>query len=206
MAFSDDLSTYPLDQPFTDGDRFGHWGVVFAGGGSVTVVERDDHRAIKLEPAKEDSENPTRSTLVFGPTFQGAYELNLYLTTESQLRSPADPNPWEMAWVFWNASDHQHAYYFIGKTNGWELGKLDPAGKGGQVFLDSGNTPVFTVGQRYLLNVKVQGGRMMVSADGELLSDTTDDKAPYVSGRLGLYVEDASVVFDGISAASAELP
>jgi hypothetical protein len=101
--------------------------------------------------------------------------------------------------VIWRYSDPAHFYYFICKPNGWELGKRTPKGSGGQQFLQTGADTTFPVGQRYAVAVTQHGKRMDVSVDGNAIVSFVDENEPYLAGRVGLYVEDAEVFFDGLA-------
>src|SRR4051812_43059945 len=134
MAFHDDLSTYPLDQCFPDGAAFGTWTTIFGGFGCVSVSEVNGSRRMRLRPKTATQANETHACLVVGPHFGDSVTFQTGVVTFEQLRQNNPPNPWEMAWVVWHYRDPEHFYYFILKPNGWELGKRDPAGTGGQKF------------------------------------------------------------------------
>jgi hypothetical protein len=48
------------------------------------------------------------------------------------------------------------------------------------------------------VGVSQVGDMLKVSADGSLLAELTDTDGPYLQGAVGLYSEDADVVFDHI--------
>lgn len=78
-----------------------------------------------------------------------------------QLRAGSAPNPWETAWLVWDYLDNEHFSYLAIKTNGWELGKRDPAYSGGQRFLATGDAPATAAGQWRNAHIK-----RTASADG----------------------------------------
>ena len=47
----------------------------------------------------------------------------------------------------WDYTDNNHFSYLALKTNGWELGKRDPAYPGGQRFLATGSDSPTQIGQ-----------------------------------------------------------
>jgi hypothetical protein len=119
-------------------------------------------------------------------------------TTVSQLRQGSPPNSWEVAWVFWHYTDNTHFYSLMLKSNGWELGKEDPAFPGAQRFLATGSTPVFPIGVPYTVRVVQVQGQMVVYVNGVSLTSFTDTQTPYLSGSIGLYCEDAHVTFGNV--------
>ena len=116
-----------------------------------------------------------------------------------QLRTGSTPNAWEVGWVLWHYTDDTHFYYLALKPDGWELGKEDPAYPGAQRFLRTASSPTFTVGSWHKVTVQQVANVITVSADGVALGSFTDLERPYLSGRLGLYTEDAQVHFDDVT-------
>ncbi|HEY2231990.1 MAG TPA: family 16 glycoside hydrolase [Candidatus Angelobacter sp.] len=122
------------------------------------------------------------------------------LNTVAQLRQGSAPNPWEVGWVLWHYTDNTHFYYFAPKTNGWELGKEDPAYSGSQRFLATGSSPTFSIGSWHNITImQTAQNTITVYADGNLITTFTDTERPYTSGRIGLYDEDAHVEFQNVS-------
>jgi hypothetical protein len=192
MAFTDDFSSYPQNQPFPDGTSFGPWTVQWSGYGAVQVIAADDGAALSLQPQTSVAAGETHSALVVGPSYDGQVSFQCGMTTSQQLRQNSPPNPWEVAWLVWSCSDDNLFYYFSCKPNGWELGKLDPAYDGNQRFLQTGNNPTFPVGQRVDIGVEQVGASMTITVN--------DNERPHTSGRIGFYVEDAQALFDTVSA------
>ncbi len=200
MAFADDFSNYPQDECFGEGDTFGPWTSVFAGFGCNSVVDVGGASALSLSPKGSTEPGETHSALVTGPNYVGNVQFSAGVTSAEQLRQGSDPNPWEVAWLIWHFTDAAHFYYFVAKPNGWELGKRDPAYRGGQRFLQTGTEPAYAVGNRHEIQIEQAGATLRVAVNGAGLANFTDDERPYRSGRIGFYVEDAIALFDGVSA------
>jgi Domain of Unknown Function (DUF1080) len=100
--------------------------------------------------------------------------------------------------VLWHYTDDTHFYYVILQTNGFELGKEDPAYRGNQRFLLTKSSPRFKPGVWYSLHIHQVGAHIIIWVGKSRLADFTDQERPYTSGKLGLYCEDASVRFDNV--------
>src|SRR5207247_2502850 len=130
--------------------------------------------------------------------------LTASMQTVEQMRGGAKANAWESAWLVWGYADRRHFYYFIAKPGGWELGKRDPAFRGGQRYLTDGKSPTFPLGTWATIQVSQVGPRIRVRAGGALIADFTDVQRPYEEGRIGLYGEDCSARFSDLSVVSGE--
>jgi len=117
-------------------------------------------------------------------------------TTLKQLRQTTAPNTWEVGWVLFHFTDLENYYWFMLKTNGFELGKKQ--GSDTQQFLVSGDLPAIAVGQQRRIQVKTLGPRIQVFVDGAKLVDYVDPH-PLKAGSVGLYEEDAQVRFNSFS-------
>ena len=98
----------------------------------------------------------------------------------------------------WHYTDDHHVYSIVLKPNGWELGKEDPAYPGAQRFLATGTVPSFPIGVQRVVRVRQIQSTISVWVDGRRLTTVTDRERPYTEGRVGLYTEDASVIFDNV--------
>ena len=128
----------------------------------------------------------------------GSGTVGATVKTTSQVRK-GKPNPWEVGWFLFRYQDPSHFYAVVLKPNGWEISKQDPAYKGSQRFLASGDARKFPVGRSYKVTVEQKGpAQFTVSVDGEHLADVTDSERPYPSGNVALYTEDAAVTFTNI--------
>ncbi len=176
----------------TDGESSAGWSVVFAGYGTVTATSR----AVNLRPAVAEDAATTHAALVVRDAPGTADRIRSRVTLNEQLRVGSSANPWETGWLLLRYTDPEHFYYLACKTNGWELGKRDPAYPGGQRFLATGEEPCAAVGDAANLLLAAKGNRLTVKVDGERVAQFTDTQRPYRSGQGGLYSEDADVTFD----------
>ncbi len=194
----------PLASPaaavtLTDGDSYGPWQVVFAGYGDVTATSTSK---LRLRPAVATSPSETHAGLVVTKSVYTSTRLKARVTTNAQLRTGSNPNPWETGWLVTRYQDPEHFYYAALKTNGWELGKRDPAFPGGQRFLATGSTPSARVGQAQVVVLTTKGSKLTLRINGDVVASFTDNQSPYSSGAAGLYTEDADVTFDQIAITS----
>lgn len=203
-VFADDFSSYGAGNCLPDGMAFGPWTVVFAGFGCVKIESDGINQWLHAVPKVPNGGN-THSSLVVGPSFSSAiasstfaYDVNVRTVSQNRTGRKT-PRPWEVGWVVWHYTDNDHFYYFIPKTNGWELGKRDPAYTGGQRFLATGTSPKFPIGIPYAVHITQDAGNTMTaSVNGQTLVTFTDTERPYIAGKIGLYTEDAHVHFDDV--------
>ncbi|MBB4892933.1 hypothetical protein FHS39_001944 [Streptomyces olivoverticillatus] len=186
------------ERPWAEGSVHGPWRSVFDGHGEN--IGRPDGLALSPKPSKEAGE--THAGLIVSTQQYTDVNLRAKMRTLAQLRTPK-PNPWEVPWLVWGYSDPEHFYYITLKPNGWELGKRDPAYPGGQRFLMTGGDR-FPVGKTSDVRVGQRGARMEVSVDGRGLVAYEDRERPYLRGNVGVYTEDARVVFSAITADAPE--
>ena len=192
--FTDDFSSYADGTQYGEGARFGSWLVQFGGFGAVRVTDG----SLELVPAQAASTSVTHSALVTGPVLSAPIVFDVRVFTGAQLRVGDLPNPWEAAWIVWAFTDAEHCYYFLPKPNGWELAKRDPAYRGGQRILTTGESPKFRVNRWYDVRVTHRGAEFIVSVDGQEVTRYVDTERPYREGKIALYSEDAAVRFDNV--------
>lgn len=180
-----------------DGGRIGPWTVESTGFGCVQETEEGWLQASTMGSAIPSE---THAFLLTGPRAAAPFTLSARMNTVAHNRAGSTASNWETAWLVWNFTDRKHFYYFAAKRDGWELGKRDPAYRGGQRFLVDGKSPSFPLGEWATVQVtQTAGHRMTVQVDGVLVADFTDSERPYGRGRIGLYGEDCSALFDGVS-------
>lgn len=203
---------------WADGSVHGQWLSVYNGYG-VNLVDAHHPmgQVLTLSPQPSTSPGETHAGLAVSTNkFSGDIDYTVQLKTSRQLRTPT-PNQWEVAWVVWNYQDDGQFYYAAAKPNGLEIGKVDktvvvtnpakPANcvwpsynnckyEGGQRYLTTTTTP-YPAGPWYTLRITQRGGSGDVFVNGALAGSFADD-APFTSGRVGLYTEDATVHFDNI--------
>jgi hypothetical protein len=162
------------------------WGNASFGASGVTLSS-----AAPTTPAETHSALVTTRQTWTNPT------ISFTTTTLAQLRTGSAPNPWEVGWVMFRFRDLSDYYYFILKTNGYELGKKQ--GSDSQVFLVTGGLPALTVGAARHVQVQVDGPRIRVSVDGTQVVDFTDPHPLAGAGSVGLYEEDSQVAFTSVA-------
>jgi 3-keto-disaccharide hydrolase len=166
----------------------------YGGYGKSSACRGGDDWEWRLSPRAAKKDKDTHAALALTEGRFGDLSLRVKMRTERQLRTPK-PNPWEVAWVVWHYTDDKHFYYLTLKSNGWELGKEDPAYPGAQRFLATGDTPKFDPSEWLSVEVTQQGATMTASVGGRELTRVTDRERPYFGGHVGLYTEDATVYF-----------
>ncbi|MEV4438173.1 calcium-binding protein [Streptomyces sp. NPDC049577] len=186
------------DRPWAEGSVHGPWRSVFDGHGEN--IGRPDGLALSPKPARQAGE--THAGLIVSTTQFTDVDFHAKMRTVAQLRTPK-PNPWEVPWLIWAYNDPEHFYYVTLKPNGWELGKRDPAYPGGQRFLATGPGS-FPVGHTSDVRIAQRGARMEVSVDGKGLVAYEDRERPYLKGNVGVYTEDARVVFTDVTASAPD--
>ena len=209
-CLSDGFGSYPLGR-WVEPSAHRDWRVDFEGFGSVGVERTSrasSNRVHYQRPLASATPGETHASMVTSaPAFDGV-DYTARLRTVEQLRTGSAPNPWEVAWVVWGHADDRHFYYFVAKPNGVELGKAHPGYPGGQRFLYTSSTPQAAVGSWHTVRVRQVGNVTDVWLDGRrVVSGLRDNPgpagdAPYLSGRVGMYNEDAHVQFDDVRVAS----
>jgi hypothetical protein len=176
-----------------------NWRCAYTGYGEVKTEAIGSNLVMKLAPMAATSSNTTHASLVFTNASFADQIIELDVRTVAQLRQGTAPNPWEVAWLAFRASNDSF-YYFVFKPNGIELGKaIDSATLNQQFFLVTAGSPKLTIGQWNHWKIQMQGTRITVWIDGIQVADYVDSKEPLLqSGAVGLYTEDAYVQFDNV--------
>jgi YD repeat-containing protein len=170
------------------------WRLAYDGYGHVSASTHHGVIRVTLQPGHPTSPADTHAALVLSRDSWRDITAEIRVRTNHQLREPR-PNAWEVGWILWHYVNDQHFYYIALKPNGWELGKADPDYPGHQRFLATGTHPAFPPGRWYAVRVQQRGNVIQVNVDGHHLVRFIDAQGPYLSGRVGLYVEDASATF-----------
>jgi hypothetical protein len=173
------------------------WRVAYDGYGHVTASAQQG-AALTLIPGRPRSAADTHAALVLSRRSWKDLMVTVRVRTNSQLRHPR-PRPWEVGWLLWHYTGDRRFYYVALKSNGWELGKEDPAYPGSQRFLATGTRPAFPPGRWFTIRVWQRGNAIAVDVDGRRLVRCTDRQHPYRAGQVGLYSEDASATFQPIA-------
>jgi hypothetical protein len=167
------------------------WTVEYDGYGEVGV----ESGSASLEPRAVRSPDETSAALALaGDPGWRNYSFTVDMKLERQLRQNSPPNPWEAGWLLFRYQDAGGSYYLAHKTNGLELGKLVPPASSGQEFLVTKADLPAEPGRWYDYRIDVRGSTIKVYVNGKL-QITYTDPAPILSGRVGLYTEDAHVLF-----------
>ncbi len=183
----------------------------FDGFGRIAVLQCDGKDCLTLKPMTSTSAGETHAALTTSALGYEDFEATFTdVVTIEQLRERDAPNAWERAWLLWRFVDRRHFYYLILKDTGWELGKVDPAYRGGQRFLATADEPRFPVGLPNNVRIRQLGNAMTIFVDDEHLISFADNADPavggsaafYPAGRFGFYCEDAFVRFGGFSVRS----
>ena len=109
-----------------------------AGANEISAVF--SKQVLLLQPLAATAPDETHAAIVVSREVFSDFEFCADFVTLTQLRKNSPPNPWETAWAVFAYTDDNHFYYMAFKTNGWELGKVDPAYPGGQRFLADDTT------------------------------------------------------------------
>lgn len=174
------------------------WHTAYNGYGHIWERTHGRKLFFTIKPARATSPASTHAALVLSSRRWRNLTAMIRVHTNYQLRHP-HPNPWEVGWFLWHYTDDHHFYYILLKPNGWELGKEDPRYPGGQRFLVTATSPRFPPAHWYDISVRQRGAVIDVDVDGHRLVRFVDRQRPYLSGMVGLYVEDASATFQPVS-------
>jgi hypothetical protein len=155
--------------------------------------------AVTLASTVPTSPGETHSALITTKKTWRDSTISFNTTTLAQLRAGSAANTWEVGWVMFRFRDLANYYYFIVKTNGFELGKKQ--GSDAQIFLATGDLPRLTLNRSHAVTVHVQGARIQVSVDGAQVVDFTDPHPLLGAGSVGLYEEDSKAQFDSVTTA-----
>jgi hypothetical protein len=199
--FHDDFESLPLGVGWVDNSVHGNWTCIYNCPG--TGIEQDGSRVLTESPPRSTSPEETHGSSVLTNTSFGDFDMTVRAKTVEQLRTGSPPNNWEIAWVLWHHQDRWNSYYVVLKPQGWEVGKAIycegcPWDNQGQVFLATGSSPSFPIGRWYDVRIRQVGATISVYADGVHLTTFTDS-SPILSGKIGLYNEDAHVHFDDVT-------
>ena len=176
------------------------WEIVYTGYGTVGI----ENGLLSMAPMVAKALSETHAPLVavnsnsWNSTWND-YSFSVKMNTTQQLRVGSTPNPWEVGWLLFRYSDAQHFYYFSQKTNGIELGKFN---NGSQTFLATADNPKLTLNTWNTYKIVVKANNIKVSINGTQVVDYTDNSTPYLTGRVGLYNEDAETLSDNVAVTS----
>lgn len=197
---ADDSASRRRTRCVPDGGRLGPWTVESTGYGCVKAAGDGGQRWLEAGTRRTSEPAKTHAFLLTGPSAAAPFALSARVLTVERTRDGSPPNSWEAAWLAWSFTDRMHFYYFATKSDGWELGKRDPAYPGGQRFLATGSSPSFPTGMWAALRVvQTADHRLRVYVDGALVADFVDAERPYGSGKVALYGEDCVARFADVA-------
>lgn len=172
------------------------WLTVYTGYGTVAI----ENGQLSMAPQASTSPSETHAPLVAaGDLAWKDYIYSVQMNTIQQLRTGSTPNPWEVGWILFRYQDAKHFYYFIPKTNGIELGKFV---NDTQTFLATADSPKLTLNTLGTYKITLKGGNIKISVNGTQVIDYTDSSGPLLTGKIGLYNEDAHVHYDNVTVTS----
>jgi hypothetical protein len=183
----------------------GKWLTSYNGYGEVGVKSDTPGNNVFYEFAKTSTQmGETHASLVLSTQKYSNSIIEFDMKTIKQLRQNSPPNTWEASWFMWRYGDEFHHYYFVLKTNGIEFGKKDTSCHcEEQVYLDTETSPKLQLGTWTHVKISNIGKHNTIWLDGTKVVDMDDPSysstADMSSGLIGLYNEDASVVFDNVS-------
>lgn len=209
LPLADDFERYAAGV-WAEGSAQGPWYVNFNGGGQVDVAT-DVTKVLHQKPTVATNSGLTYASLVTSRQVYGDFDVTLRMKTVAQIRTGSAPNAWERAWFVWRFVDNSNFYYLTLKTNGIEVGKRDPVYGGGQRFLPYYQGTNWPVGTWNKVRVRMIGDTFQIWVDdvlqgaqaGATDATFTDTERPIMNGGIGLYNEDAEVVFDDVAMTGA---
>ncbi|MBN8539488.1 MAG: hypothetical protein J0L82_03800 [Deltaproteobacteria bacterium] len=184
------------------------WKITYDGDGKAEFQKS----GIFLQPRVPKHDQDTIAALVvsrFLPR-QNDFRLRVRYLVERQLRrnegtSESAPRPWEVFWLFWGYREGRspalkETNYFILKSNGVELGRAFEETE--QTFLATATTPKLALAHSHELVLTRISNRVSVDVDGISALEFSNSEWPQAfyeaNGKIGLYVEDAGAVVQGV--------
>lgn len=149
-------------------------------------------------PSEEHS-----ALVVSNQVFKQPFRMSFTMNTMAQLRTGAEPNPWETGWAVLGYKDDGKFKYVTLKTNGLEIGEslLNDA----QVFPYTApfSPGIYPIGADYHQVVEVRDNIISIMVNGEKIKEYmmfTPGSADTLKadGRVGFYSEDAAVKVSNI--------
>lgn len=176
---------------------------VYTGYGPVTF----DGRILAMTPRQATTVTETHAALVVAERSLPAagYRVSWRARTVRQMRVGSPPNPWEAAWFMFDYVDPDHCTYLVLKPNGWELGRRDPTGNGGQLFIatDGWANPAPDLSSFRTVHIERRGDTLLVSVPSmglnitRIVPFTFNDGVTATGCETAFYSEDAAVECSG---------
>jgi glucose/arabinose dehydrogenase len=184
----------------------GLWSNVYTGEGVSEVKEEPTgHHIFFMSPKIASLASESHTGLVSTTKNFSDFEMSVNVKTEKQLRQNIQPNPWEVAGVFFRYRDDHRNYGLLLKPVGIELSKREcnnnncPS-KAETVYLYTNSEPKFNIGSLSNLYIKVIGNQMTIGINGSKVFDYVDKNmsSQLRNGTIGLYTDDAAASFDNV--------
>lgn len=175
----------------------GMWEEIYNGYGVNTTTST----GWKLQPMTASAPGETHASLVVRKQQAvGTYSLSVRMTPIAQLRTGANPNPWETGWIVFGYKPDGSFKYLILKPNGYgvELGEFLGGTTQNFLYTSPLGAESFPIGQSYQVNLVVKNGRIIARVNGREVLNYTMSSRDLLStdGRYGWYTEDAAVRFE----------
>ncbi len=186
MLLTDDFSSYQEGSTASP-----PWQLAWQGYAHYAV----ENNAYKLWTDVPTGEEGHSALAIRGNQNWGDYVFEVDVKTQAHQRIIA-PKPWDVAWVFFRYNGQYNWYYFVLKTNGYELGK-NPGCLNCQAFLVTGSTRRLEFGKWYHVKIELNNSHITVFLNGEKIVDYVDPQ-PYLNGSIALYEENSIAYFDNV--------
>ncbi|MBI2484598.1 hypothetical protein HYW18_00340 [Candidatus Uhrbacteria bacterium] len=158
-----------------------------------------------LVPKASVEPSETHASLVLAKyPLSEPYVFRTTMTPVRQLRTGSPPNPWETGWLLFDYKPDGRFKYLILKPDGYGVEIGEYLGPGEQNFLYTSRVGdlSFPIGQSYDVTLVVRSSRIFVFVNGQEVARyaMSENDILDTTGRVGLYTEDAEVLFQDIFA------
>jgi hypothetical protein len=199
IEMHDDFSDGKYDMELGTVSPDGNWFAVWHDEGYLGITEDfqdKNNNVFVVESGVVGEITDTKSAMILSTHQYKNFKLSVDVRTDKQTRLNDPPNAWEVGWLVWTYKDPTHFNYFLLKTNGAEMGKYD----GGvnpthQKILFTNSSAQTSIGDWTNWQVLMQDSHMTIFVDDVEILDFYDFSS-FDTGRIGFYLEDASVSFD----------
>ncbi len=182
----------------------GKWKNVYSGYGSTGVEKSGLKSVFYLYPKAVTTAAQTEAALVKSTGSFCNYVVEFDMKTVKQLRQNSPPNSWEAGWFIFRYTDTFHYYWFLIRSDGFELGKkdcdtcTDPVD--GQKFLVTEDVPTLKLNKWQHWKIEAVNNHIKVWVDNKLIVDFIDKSmsSKLFAGNIAMYAEDAYVQYDNM--------
>ena len=184
------------------------WTDVYTGGGSgIYIISASGRAQVMLQSplaSTQVSGLETHAGLVLTNKWFKDFDMTVDVNTVECLRQNFPVKNWERAWIMWRYYDAFHHYYFTMKNDGIEYGKKDNnLSVDAQLFLVTNGAIDIPLDSWYTVRIRMIGSFCNIWVSGNLLVSHGDTGVSGATGAMyqgsvGLYNEDAHVLFDNV--------